>query len=142
MWKHYGILCIIPAFKHGPCFVYDCRSFSLGNGSNTQTTNALKCDNELQLAVSGTFDTYQNHLCESPNKTLKGKLNSSPLKNRTEKSYTHGPCTNPSCPNPSESPQWRKGPPEYPILCNACGTRWLRNKTLVPIVVRCCDHVC
>lgn len=30
----------------------------------------------------------------------------------------------------AESPQWRNGPPAYPILCNACGTRFLRNHTL------------
>ena len=29
-----------------------------------------------------------------------------------------------------ESPQWRKGPPKKPILCNACGTRYMRTKSL------------
>lgn len=23
-----------------------------------------------------------------------------------------------------ESPQWRRGPPQKPVLCNACGTRY------------------
>ncbi|KFM26827.1 hypothetical protein F751_0759 [Auxenochlorella protothecoides] len=32
--------------------------------------------------------------------------------------------------------RWRKGPPSHPILCNACGTRWLRNGTLKPLVPR------
>ena len=41
---------------------------------------------------------------------------------------------NPNCVNPHESPQWRKGPPECPVLCNACGTRWIRNRSLVPLV--------
>ena len=45
-----------------------------------------------------------------------------------------GPCMNPHCMNPNESPQWRRGPPEAAVLCNACGTRWIRNKSLVPIV--------
>lgn len=28
------------------------------------------------------------------------------------------------------TPCWRKGPPEKPILCNACGARYLVKKTL------------
>ncbi|KAL4430572.1 hypothetical protein ABPG77_005812 [Micractinium sp. CCAP 211/92] len=47
-----------------------------------------------------------------------------------------GPCMNPECEHPFESPQWRKGPPQHPVLCNACGTRWLRNGTLKPLVPR------
>ena len=27
------------------------------------------------------------------------------------------------CEHPHDSPQWRKGPPQHPVLCNACGTR-------------------
>ena len=46
------------------------------------------------------------------------------------------PAPPPECEHPLESPQWRKGPPQYPILCNACGTRWLRNGTLKPLVPR------
>eukprot|EP00887_Chlorella_sp_A99_P008209 scaffold12.g8209.t1 len=30
----------------------------------------------------------------------------------------------------TESPQWRRGPPEKPILCNACGTRYRRTNQL------------
>lgn len=47
-----------------------------------------------------------------------------------------GPCMNPDCEHPHDSPQWRKGPGQYPVLCNACGTRWLRNGTLRPLVPR------
>lgn len=66
----------------------------------------------------------------SPVKTpRKGIRSSSPSKTRPQ-----GPCTNPHCLNPTESPQWRRGPSEAPVLCNACGTRWIRNKSLVPIV--------
>ncbi|KAL4543199.1 hypothetical protein Ndes2526B_g03861 [Nannochloris sp. 'desiccata'] len=32
----------------------------------------------------------------------------------------------------TESPQWRKGPEEKPILCNACGTRYRRTQQLGP----------
>ncbi|XP_037480246.1 GATA transcription factor 27-like [Triticum dicoccoides] len=28
------------------------------------------------------------------------------------------------------SPLWRHGPPEKPVLCNACGTRWRKKGTL------------
>lgn len=59
----------------------------------------------------------------------KGIRSTSPSKTRPQ-----GPCTNPHCLNPTESPQWRRGPSEAPVLCNACGTRWIRNKSLVPIV--------
>jgi GATA zinc finger len=52
-----------------------------------------------------------------------------------ERGMVHGPCTNPDCEHPEDSPQWRKGPPQHPVLCNACGTRWLRNGTLKPLVV-------
>ena len=55
---------------------------------------------------------------------------------RWERGMVHGPCQNPDCEYPDESPQWRKGPPHAPILCNACGTRWLRNGTLKPLVPR------
>ena len=30
----------------------------------------------------------------------------------------------------SESPQWRRGPSDKPILCNACGTRYRRTNQL------------
>ena len=68
----------------------------------------------------------------SPNKTPRSSRSCSPSKSRHEK--PHGPCMNPNCSNPQESPQWRKGPPECPVLCNACGTRWIRNRSLVPLV--------
>lgn len=55
---------------------------------------------------------------------------------RWERGMVTGPCTNPDCEHPYDSPQWRKGPPQHPILCNACGTRWLRNGSLKPLVPR------
>ena len=69
---------------------------------------------------------------KKPASPRKSKDGSSPRKPRGSKPV--GPCTNPHCMNPFESPQWRRGPPEAPVLCNACGTRWIRNKSLVPIV--------
>jgi len=30
----------------------------------------------------------------------------------------------------AESPMWRKGPEDKPVLCNACGARWLTKRTL------------
>ncbi|KAI8471143.1 MAG: hypothetical protein J3K34DRAFT_418202 [Monoraphidium minutum] len=38
-----------------------------------------------------------------------------------------GPCCH--C-GASSSPQWRKGPKGKPILCNACGIRFLRTRSL------------
>ena len=38
-----------------------------------------------------------------------------------------GPCRH--C-NATSTPLWRKGPPELPVLCNACGTRWKVKGTL------------
>ena len=74
--------------------------------------------------------------CPSPAKSpRKSSRSCSPSKPRLEK--PQGPCTNSHCLNPNESPQWRRGPPEAPVLCNACGTRWIRNKSLVPLVVCC-----
>jgi hypothetical protein len=48
---------------------------------------------------------------------------------RTKRTRTElqGPCSN--C-GTATSPQWRKGPKNKPILCNACGIRFHRNKTL------------
>lgn len=60
---------------------------------------------------------------------------------RWERGMVTGPCTNPDCEHPYDSPQWRKGPAQCPILCNACGTRWLRNGTLKPLVVSPFTHV-
>ncbi|KAK9812347.1 hypothetical protein WJX73_004258 [Symbiochloris irregularis] len=39
-----------------------------------------------------------------------------------------GPCRH--C-GARDSPQWRKGPPSKPILCNACGTRFRRTHQLM-----------
>lgn len=44
-----------------------------------------------------------------------------------------GPCGH--CKTPY-SPQWRKGPRNKPVLCNACGIRFLRNRHLGRTVVR------
>jgi len=41
--------------------------------------------------------------------------------------YSQPPCDN--C-GAAESPYWRKGPPCKPRLCNACGARYLRTRTL------------
>ncbi|XP_057510088.1 GATA transcription factor 26-like [Actinidia eriantha] len=40
----------------------------------------------------------------------------------------HGPCYH--C-GVTSTPLWRNGPPEKPILCNACGSRWRTKGTLV-----------
>lgn len=40
---------------------------------------------------------------------------------------TGGPCDH--C-GATESPQWRRGPPAKPMLCNACGTRYRRTHQL------------
>ncbi|EPS58052.1 hypothetical protein M569_16764, partial [Genlisea aurea] len=39
----------------------------------------------------------------------------------------HGPCYH--C-GVTSSPLWRNGPPEKPVLCNACGSRWRTKGTL------------
>ena len=46
----------------------------------------------------------------------------------------HGGGSVPPCDNcgAAESPQWRKGPPHAPRLCNACGARYLRTRSLEP----------
>lgn len=46
---------------------------------------------------------------------------------RRGRSELHGPCDH--C-GVKDSPQWRKGPKCKPILCNACGTRFLRTRSL------------
>ncbi|KAK9795204.1 hypothetical protein WJX73_008659 [Symbiochloris irregularis] len=46
---------------------------------------------------------------------------------RRGRSELHGPCCHCLV---AESPQWRKGPKCKPILCNACGTRFLRTRSL------------
>jgi len=46
---------------------------------------------------------------------------------QTASCYSPPPCDN--C-GATESPQWRKGPPGKPRLCNACGARYLRTRTL------------
>ncbi|KAK4486505.1 hypothetical protein RD792_009188 [Penstemon davidsonii] len=40
----------------------------------------------------------------------------------------HGPCCH--C-GVTSTPLWRNGPPEKPVLCNACGSRWRTKGTLV-----------
>jgi len=34
------------------------------------------------------------------------------------------------CPLSAATPLWRNGPPEKPVLCNACGSRWRTKGTL------------
>lgn len=34
------------------------------------------------------------------------------------------------CPVIAATPLWRNGPPEKPVLCNACGSRWRTKGTL------------
>lgn len=91
----------------------------------------LDKDNEINLYDSGLLSPASPRKTpRSPTKSpRRTSRSSSPTKTRPQ-----GPCTNPHCLNPSESPQWRRGPSEAPILCNACGTRWIRNKSLIPIV--------
>lgn len=62
-------------------------------------------------------------------------INTAILATGGRSSMVSGPCMNPDCEHPYDSPQWRKGPANAPVLCNACGTRWLRNGTLKPLVV-------
>ncbi|XP_022958264.1 GATA transcription factor 26-like [Cucurbita moschata] len=40
----------------------------------------------------------------------------------------HGPCCH--C-GVTSTPLWRNGPPDKPVLCNACGSRWRTKGTLV-----------
>ncbi|KAL0905016.1 hypothetical protein M5K25_027187 [Dendrobium thyrsiflorum] len=40
----------------------------------------------------------------------------------------HGPCRHCGVTN---TPLWRNGPPEKPVLCNACGSRWRTKGSLV-----------
>ncbi|KAM0934231.1 putative transcription factor C2C2-GATA family [Dioscorea sansibarensis] len=40
----------------------------------------------------------------------------------------HGPCCH--C-GVTSTPLWRNGPPEKPVLCNACGSRWRTKGSLV-----------
>ena len=70
----------------------------------------------------------------SPTKKVASPRKSRSASPRKRGEKPMGPCMNPHCMNPNESPQWRRGPPEAPVLCNACGTRWIRNKSLVPLV--------
>lgn len=47
--------------------------------------------------------------------------------NKERSSDSRGPCAHCGI---SHSPQWRRGPPKKPLLCNACGTRFLRTRSL------------
>jgi len=61
-------------------------------------------------------------------KQKSGGSNSSPPAKRAGSQYKPGgPCDH--C-GVTESPQWRRGPPNKPQLCNACGTRFRRTNTL------------
>jgi hypothetical protein len=51
---------------------------------------------------------------------------------RKRRLEVHGPCCH--C-NAVSSPQWRKGPKGKPVLCNACGIRFLRTRSLGKVPV-------
>eukprot|EP00884_Botryococcus_braunii_P002685 jgi/Botrbrau1/12417/Bobra.0229s0013.1 len=54
-----------------------------------------------------------------------------PLPRPRKRQELHGPCS--YC-KAADSPQWRKGPADQPVLCNACGTRWLRKNKLEKVM--------
>lgn len=109
----------------------------LGNSSNDQNTRQ---ENTVHSGARDADSSPRKQVKSPAQSPQKASRNASPTRNRHEK--PHGPCTNKHCLNPNESPQWRRGPPEAPILCNACGTRWLRSKQLIPIMVRQLLHCC
>lgn len=113
--------------------LYDAGNSGDGLAVLLKACEILDKDHQKELETPQSDLTYSVNPRKTPRSPAKsprkGIRSSSPSKTRPQ-----GPCTNPHCMNPSESPQWRRGPSEAPVLCNACGTRWIRNKSLVPIV--------
>lgn len=70
-------------------------------------------------------DEYKPHRGE-PKRDAKA---AGPKRHSNGKAELAGPCCH--C-GTNYSPQWRKGTPEKPILCNACGIRLRRHKRLEP----------
>lgn len=106
---------------------------------NKRTRPLTKAVGEVAVASSDceTRAASKDGIVPKTRYPRKGKaISSSPVRRGPERGVAiSGPCTNPDCEHPFNSPQWRKGPPEHPVLCNACGTRWLRNGTLKALVV-------
>ena len=138
-------------------------SFHSGRHTATHTTNQSTCSDQELITSRGRrsrrpsdeteYDYTPNHSSEDDDEYRPvRRANGRPVRRvaavaarpatvtvvvaaRVDRGFISGPCTNPDCEHPYDSPQWRKGPPTNPVLCNACGTRWLRNGTLKPLVV-------
>jgi hypothetical protein len=68
---------------------------------------------------------------------VKVHVSSSKSSSKGSPAQRHGPCGH--CKTPY-SPQWRKGPRNKPVLCNACGIRYLRNRHLGRAAVSAPKH--
>ncbi|WIA21719.1 hypothetical protein OEZ85_000884 [Tetradesmus obliquus] len=90
----------------------------LGFQNNNNNTNA----NISSLMGSPTLLAHS-----SPTPTPSNAGSPSAASRRKAKQDLAGPCCH--C-GAVSSPQWRKGPKGKPILCNACGIRFLRTRTL------------
>lgn len=109
------------------------------SGKRTRPSMKLQAVSDMAIASSNSDSMVKAREVAAqrircPRKSKIGSL--SPIRKISERPVAFsGPCTNPDCEHPYNSPQWRKGPPDCPVLCNACGTRWLRNGTLKALVV-------
>jgi hypothetical protein len=74
-------------------------------------------------------------VAHSPTPTPSNVGSPSAASRRKAKQDLAGPCCH--C-GAVSSPQWRKGPKGKPILCNACGIRFLRTRTLGKAMVSSC----
>jgi hypothetical protein len=109
------------------------------SGKRTRPSMKLQAVGDMAIASSNSESMVKAsevaaQRIRCPRKSKIGSL--SPVRKSSERGVAFsGPCTNPDCEHPFNSPQWRKGPSDHPVLCNACGTRWLRNGTLKALVV-------
>lgn len=95
----------------------------LNNHAGTEQPLQLHLQELPAAAAAAASSKLQQHSTNSSGSGRAGK--NAPVQRQ-------GPCGH--CKTPY-SPQWRKGPRNKPVLCNACGIRYLRNRHLGRTVV-------
>lgn len=105
-----------------------------GKSARVATEDDVK---DLSSLLSSKAKVVQTPAAPAPSSTApaapaekKASPASSPARRAGSQYKPGGPCDH--C-GVCESPQWRRGPPEKPQLCNACGTRYRRTNNLVGV---------
>lgn len=105
-----------------------------------QGATCSACTASAEAVAANATETGSAFIDQDPALPLAAQASSTAPKASSRRTVVHrrkskhdlaGPCNH--C-GALTSPQWRKGPKGKPVLCNACGIRFLRNRTLTKVM--------